>query len=177
MIQLMTVTELAGYLRFTKRTVYRLLKQGKVPAIRLGNKWRFDKGMIDKWLRHKMAREQMRIMVIDDDSMIRSLFRETLGRDGHDAVVVASGDDGIRQLEKHDFDLVFLDLKMPEMDGAEFLDRIRRIRPGLPVTVITGYPESEMMEKALKLGPLGVMIKPFGSQEITAAINTFLHTK
>jgi len=63
---------------------------------------------------------------------------------------------------------------MSGMDGAELLRRIRGIKPGLPVIVITGYPDSEMMSRALAQGPFGIMNKPFAESDIVIAINCFL---
>ena len=93
MAKLMTVEELAEYLRFTKKTIYRLLKQGNIPAVKLGNKWRFDKNTIDEWLHKDMKGSKLYILVIDDDSLITSLFRETLEEKGYKAgdIVGTSG--------------------------------------------------------------------------------------
>jgi len=70
--------------------------------------------------------------------------------------------------------LLFLDLKMPEMDGAELLKQIRTIKPEMPVTVVTGYPESDLMMKALNYGPLGVMKKPFKSSDVLTSVRNYL---
>ncbi|MFC1966288.1 response regulator [Chloroflexota bacterium] len=175
MPELMTVEELGQYLRFTKKTIYSLLKRGSIPAIKIGNKWRFDKATIDRWLHHSMEGVKARILVVDDDELIRSLFKETLEEEGHTVVVAGNSADGIECVKRWDFDLVFLDLKMPDMDGAELLNQLRSIKPRLPVTIITGYPGSEMMERALKQGPFGVMDKPFDASDIIAAVNNFLH--
>ena len=175
MPELMTVEELGQYLRFTKKTIYRLLKQGGIPAVKIGNKWRFDKAAIDRWLHHNMERAKARILVIDDDEVIRSLFKETLGEQGHTVVTASNGAEGIEFVKRWDFGLVFLDLKMPDIDGAELIKQLRSIKPRLPVTIITGYPGSEMMEKAFKQGPFGVMDKPFDAADIIAAVNSFLH--
>lgn len=175
MAQLMTVEELGQYLRFAKRTIYRLLKRGSIPAIKIGNKWRFDKEVIDKWLHQKMGKAKARILVIDDDELIRALFKETLEEQGHTVVTAGTSAEGMQFVKQWDFDLVFLDLKMPEMNGADLLREIRSTKPKLPVTIITGYPGSEMMERALKQGPFGVMDKPFDDSDIIAAVNSFLH--
>lgn len=175
MVQLMTVEEVAQYLRFTKRTIYELLKQRTIPAFKVGNKWRFDKEAIDKWLRRSVKGVQTRILVIDDDQLVRDLFKETLEDSVHTVVTAGASAEGIQYVKNQEFDLVFLDLKMPEIDGAEVLHEIRSIRPELPVTIITGYPSGEMMERALKEGPLGVMPKPFGVSDIYSAVNSFLH--
>ena len=76
---------------------------------------------------------------------------------------------------QQDFHLIFLDLKMPGTDGAEILREMKSVKHMLPVVIITGFPDSEMMERAMKQGPLGVMLKPFDDSDIVAAINSFLH--
>jgi excisionase family DNA binding protein len=175
MPELMTLPELAQYLRFTRKTVYRLLKEGQIPAIRIGRKWRFDKDSIDEWLHRNNKNAKSSILVIDDEDVIRSLFKATLEEEGHEVVTASTGAEGIQYVKERDFDLVFLDLKLPDMEGAEVLREIKSVRPTLLVTVITGYPGSEMMERALGEGPLGVMNKPFGDSDIIAAVNSFLH--
>jgi len=177
MPELMTVEELGLYLRFTRKTLYRLLKQGAIPAIKIGNKWRFEKAAIDRWLHQYMGGAKAHILVIDDDEAIRFLFKGTLEKLGHTVVTASNGDEGIECVKRWDFDLVFLDLKMPGMDGEEFLKQVKSIKPELPVTVITGYPGSEIMERALKQGPFGVMNKPFDSSDIINAVNSFLKVR
>ncbi len=117
------------------------------------------------------------ILVIDDDEMIRSLLKKTLEGQDHTVVTARNGAEGAECVKKWDFDLVFLDLKMPGMDGGEFLKQLKSIKPTLPVTIITGYPGSEMMERALKHGPFGVMNKPFDSSDIINAVNSFLKAR
>jgi len=175
MAELMTLEELALYLRFTKKTIYGLLKQGNIPGIKIGRKWRFEKDVIDNWLHRNMKGAKARILVIDDDHIVRSLFEATLEEQGHIVVAVGTGAEGMQHVKQRDFDLVFLDLKLPDIDGAEVFREIKSIRPNLLVTIITGYPSSEMMERAMKEGPLGVMNKPFNDSDIIAAVGSFLH--
>jgi len=177
MSQLMTVEELAEYLRVTKRTIYRLLKKRNIPAVKVGHKWRFDKTTIDNWLRPEMETEKIRILVIDDDPVIGLLFKEALEESGHIIVTASTSAEGLEYVEQLSFDLIFLDLKMPKMDGAEVFRRIRNIKPGIPVTIITGYPDSEMMDRALAQGPFSVMKKPFGSSDIIASIKLVTQKK
>jgi len=174
MIELMTVQEVADYLRITDKTVYRLLKQGNIPATKVGHQWRFDRTEIDNWLRHKPARARANILVVDDEELIQVLFKEILEEIGHRVITAENGSKGLELVKKRDFDLVFLDLKMPGMDGAEFFRQIKAIKPNLPVTIITGYPDSEMMARVLAQGPFGVMSKPFGELDIINAVNNFL---
>jgi excisionase family DNA binding protein len=175
MPELMTVEELCQYLRFTRKTIYRLLKQGNIPAVKIGNKWRFDKATIDRWLHHNMEGVRARILVIDDDELIRSLFKETLEEGGHTVVTAATTAKGLAYVMQREFDLIFLDLKMSGTDGAEILREMKGVKHRLPVVIITGYPDSEMMARAMKHGPLGVMLKPFDDSDIINAVNSFLH--
>ena len=174
MIELMTVREVAVYLRVTEKTIYRLLRQGKIPATRVGHSWRFDKALIDEWLYRSSVGTKANILVVDDEEMIRVLFREVLENSGHSVTTAETGFEGLELVKQRDFDLVFLDLKMPGMVGDELFGRIKAIKPRLPVTIITGYPDSELMARALAHGPFGVMKKPFGESEIIAAVDNFL---
>lgn len=174
MAELMTMEELEQYLRFTRKTIYRLLKKGSIPATKIGNKWRFDKEVIDKWLRHNMEGVKARILIVDDDELILSLFKETLEEQGHTVVTADTSAKSLVYVMQQNFDLIFLDLKMSGTDGAEILREMRGVKRKLLVVIITGYPNSEMMERAMKQGPLGIMLKPFDDSDIMAAVNSFL---
>lgn len=174
MTELMTLEETADYLRVTKTTVYRLLRQDKIPANKVGRQWRFDKTSIDEWLHRSSVKTVANILVVDDEEPIRALFEETLGELGHKVVAVGDGSEALELAKQRDFDLVFVDLKMPGLDGAEFLRQLKLIRPKAIVTIITGYPGSDIMVRALAQGPFGVMNKPFSDSDIVAAVNVFL---
>ena len=174
MAEFMTVAEMADYLRVTEKTVYRLLKRGSIPATKVGHQWRFKKASIDEWLHKNSLGTKGNILVVDDEETIRVLFKETLEELGHRVVAVETGSTGLELVKQQDFDLVFLDLKMPGMDGAELFHQIKTIKPKLPVTIITGYPSSDIMTRALAQGPFGMMNKPFTESDIIAAVNTFL---
>jgi len=174
MTELMTLEEVASYLRVTDKTVYGLLKRRDIPATKVGHQWRFDKVSIDEWLHRNSVDAKASILVVDDEKIVRSLFKDTLEELGHRVITAETGSEGLELVKQQDFDLVFLDLKMPGMDGAELFRQIKTIKPTLPVTIITGYPDSEMMSRALAHGPFGVMKKPFDELDIVAAVNAFL---
>ncbi len=175
MTELMTSEEVAEYLRVTGRTIYRLLSRGKIPATKVGNQWRFNKVSINEWLQQGSVGARATILVIDDEEVVRLLFKETLEELGHRVITAEIASEGLELVKQWDFDLVFLDLKMPGMDGAELFRQIKTIKPKLPVTIITGYPDSDTMARAMAHGPFGVMNKPFGESDIVAAVTNFLH--
>jgi len=174
MAKLMTVEEVADYLRVTEKTIYRLLNRGSIPATKVGRQWRFNNASIDEWLYQKPVKTEANILVIDDEEVTQLLFKETLEELGHRVITAETAAEGLELVKQQDFALVFLDLKMPDMDGAELFHQIKTIKPKLPVTIITGYPDSDMMARALAYGPFGVMNKPFGELDIVAAVSTFL---
>jgi len=174
MAELMTLKEVASYLRVTEKTIYRLLRQGKIPAAKVGHQWRFNRASIGEWLQRSSVAASARILVIDDEEIIRVLFKQTLEDAGHRVTAAETSPEGLELVKKQDFDLVFLDLKMPGTDGVEVFRQIRTIKPELQVIIITGYPHSQLMARALAQGPFGVMNKPFDESEIVSAVDIFL---
>lgn len=176
MAELMTVKELARYLRVTKKTIYRLLKWSKIPATKIGRQWRFDRASIDQWLGQNSVGSKANILIVDDEETIRALFTETLEEQGHTATTAKDGFEGLQLVKQQDFALVFLNLTMPRMNGAQLFQRIKTLKPDLPVIIITGYPGSDMMVQALAHRPCGVMSKPFAESDIIRAAGNFLRT-
>jgi excisionase family DNA binding protein len=173
-MSIMTIDELAQYLRVHKKTIYRLLRQRAIPAMRVGRQWRFETTAIDDWLKHRSMAKKAKILVVDDDDLIRMLFQEILNDLGHTAALARDGNQALELMKQSDFDLVFLDLLLPGMDGAELLKKLRALKPRMPVIIITGHPDSDIMSRALVEGPFGVMRKPFSQDDITTALASFL---
>ena len=175
MAELMTLEEVAAYLRVTKKTIYRLLEKRAIPSTRVGHQWRFEKGAVEAWLKQHSAGAAASILVIDDDAAVREMFRDILEEEGHRVVTASDGKAGLLLAEEKGVDLVFLDLKMPGMNGAEVLRQLRAAKPNLPVTVITAFADSDLMLDAMQSGPFGVMKKPFTGSDILTVVATYLH--
>lgn len=175
MSELLTIKEAASYLRMSPLTVYRLASKGKVPAVRVGRHWRVHQDALEAWLRPGFPHRTSYIMVVDDEEAVGRLFRGTLEHGDYKVVLASNGKEALRAMEKFDFDLIFLDLSMPGMNGVETFGRIRQVDSQVPVVIITGYPDSDLMAKALEIGPIGVMMKPFGPLDIEQIVSSFLH--
>lgn len=171
---LMTLPELAEFLRVTEKTIYRLIDRGMIPATKVGRQWRFDRSKIEKWLGEKSTGGKANILVVDDEEIVRALIKETLEDAGHKVTAAETGEQGLKFVKEHDFDLIFLDLKMPRMDGAELFRQIKRTKPESSVIIITGYPDSAIMARALAHGPFGVIRKPFNESDILLAVKNFI---
>jgi excisionase family DNA binding protein len=127
--EIMTVGEVAWYLRLNKKTIYRLISEGNIPAAKVGRQYRFSKTAINDWLHKESVKVRISILVIDDEKTIRSLFQSTLEELGHAVVTAGSSAEGLEFVKQRHFDLVFLDLKMPRMDGAELFRQIKIVEP------------------------------------------------
>ena len=173
----LTTEEVLEYLNVNLRTVYRLIKAGNIPAVRVGRQWRFRKRDIDSWLegqRHTESKNtgtaRSRILLVDDEDSIRKLLSRML-ESNYDVEVAADGDAAIRLLREPDahYDLLISDLNMPGMDGLTLIREAQRIDPTLPAVVITGYSTESSAIEALNLGVAGYLTKPFGTTQVLAA--------
>jgi len=172
----LTTEEVLEYLNVNLRTVYRLIKAGSIPAVRVGRQWRFRKRDIDKWLEGQRPDAKItspgrnRILLVDDEESIRKLLSRML-ESTYDVEVAPDGDAAIRLLREPDahYDLLISDLNMPGMDGLTLIREAQRINPALAAIVITGYSTESSAIEALNLGVAGYLTKPFGTAQVLAA--------
>jgi CheY-like chemotaxis protein len=101
-----------------------------------------------------------RILVTDDNRAFAENLAEILEDAGYEAVVADSGAEALRRATSSRFDVLLSDMRMPEMGGAEFVHRVRRVDPGLPAIVITAYTYDNDLAQARREGLLGVLPKP-----------------
>ncbi|HEY7791361.1 MAG TPA: response regulator [Vicinamibacterales bacterium] len=184
----LTTEEVLEYLQVNLRTVYRLIKAGKIPAVRVGRQWRFRKRDIDAWLDSQRPRAgrgtaaapapagarttglaRPRILVVDDEASIRDLLAKTLALAEYDVDVVPDGRSGLERMRLSPYDLLIIDLKMPGMDGLSVIREAKRYKADLPVIIITGYSTEASAIEAVNLGVAGYLTKPFRVPQVLAA--------
>ncbi len=175
----LTTEEVLDYLQVNLRTVYRLIKAGKIPAVRVGRQWRFRKRDIDAWLDSSRQTgrgdgkdrpgDRPRILVVDDEQAVRDLLAKTLTMADYDVDSAPDGASAIDRLRAVEYDLLITDLKMPGMDGLSVIREARRTAPDLPVIIITGYSTEASAIEAINLGVAGYLTKPFRLPRILAA--------
>jgi excisionase family DNA binding protein len=174
--ELMTVKETAEYLRIPLPTVYYLVQRGQLPAVQIGGRWRIKRSLLDRdILRKEEEAGQPTVMVVDDDPMLQALFKQFLKKAGFGRLVVGSGAEAIAMAKKQKFDFVFLDLKLPDIPGDEVYTQLKEIYPDLPIVVITGYPDSEILSRILSLGPVTVIKKPIEYEQLNRAVKQLGH--
>ncbi len=173
MNKLLTSKQVAEYLQLKPVSVRRKAKKGEIPSIRIGNRIRFHKHEIDRWLLNESNRRLWHILVIDDEPLIGELFMASLNEPNYQVTTVLSGVEALELIENNQFDLIFLDLLIPDLDGSEVLKHIKKRDKDILVIIITGYPDSDLMNKAMDQGAFVVMKKPFDSEQILTAVSTF----
>jgi excisionase family DNA binding protein len=182
----LTTEEVLEYLQVNLRTVYRLIKAGKIPAVRVGRQWRFRKRDIDAWLdsqrprsgtrpspapapRPSAAAGRPRILVVDDEASIRDLLSKTLALAEYDVDVAPDGRSALDRMRVYPYDLLIADLKMPGMDGLSVIREAKRYKSDLPVIIITGFSTESSAIEAVNLGVAGSLTKPFRVPQVLAA--------
>jgi DNA-binding NtrC family response regulator len=100
------------------------------------------------------------VLVIDDDAVVGRSFDRVLSDKGYEVDTALSGEEGLKDIENTEYDVVFTDIRMPGMDGIEVAERIKARCPWTPVVVITGYGTTENEAKASVLGVSGFIRKP-----------------
>jgi excisionase family DNA binding protein len=181
----LTTEEVLEYLQVNLRTVYRLIKAGKIPAVRVGRQWRFRKRDIDAWLDAQRPRgeraaqgsgdgaparvDRPRVLVADDEASIRELLSKTLALAEYEVDTAPDGRAAIERLRLGRYDLLIADLKMPGLDGLSLIREAKRLRTDLPVIIITGFSTESSAIEAVNLGVAGYLTKPFRVPQVLAA--------
>jgi CheY-like chemotaxis protein len=107
----------------------------------------------------------MKILVADDDPIIRKLLCEVLTHDGHEVSTVADGAQAVKEAQEKEFELFFSDVHMPVMNGLETVRTMRNLYPQLPVVMMDSYPD-QLASQAKNEGALACIHKPFDLEEI-----------
>jgi CheY-like chemotaxis protein len=125
-----------------------------------------------------------KILVVDDDPAVQMTIRLLLERAGHSVAVATDGQRGLSAFQNEDFDLLFLDIFMPGMDGLETMRHIHRQQPAVPIIVISGRPlvqdasaEPDFLSMSTKLGAISSLPKPFKPAALLATVERCLNAR
>ena len=181
----LTTEEVLEYLQVNLRTVYRLIKAGKLPAVRVGRQWRFRKADLDGWLDSQRPSGRAgseaapaapgvaaspRILVADDEASIRELLGKTLALAEYHVDSVPDGQSALDRLRTDNYDLLIADLRMPGVDGLQLIREARRYSAALKVIIVTGYSSESAAIEAVNLGVNGYLTKPFRVAQVLSAV-------
>jgi len=164
----MTTREAAAFLGAHVETVRRFARRGEIPSFKVGKDWRYRKEALQKWeesqhliRKHRAGSvEPGSVLVVDDDDKVCRALSRIIERLGCTVRVATDGAKGLALVAQEVPDLILLDLMMPGMTGPQFLEQLRKKHPDLPVVIVTGFPDSELMKQAMQYAPLMLFAKP-----------------
>lgn len=170
---LLTVKETADYLRIPVPTVYYLVQRGQLPAIQIGGRWRVKKDRLDEEVlklndgnQSKNSQSDAKILIVDDQQEIVDLLQMALSSKGYQPDSVLSGTRALEALAKTAYNLMFLDLHLPDVSGEDLFEQAMDLCPDLHVVIMTGYSTVQSLEKILACGPVTVLQKPFKIEQL-----------
>jgi CheY-like chemotaxis protein/glycine cleavage system H lipoate-binding protein len=128
----------------------------------------------DSLKRVEVKDPKARILAVDDEAIVLDSFRKILVIAGYSVDTVETGKEALGLVRKNDYDFVFTDFKMPEMDGVEVTKAVKHLRPDIDVVLITGYASIESAVETMKYGAMDYVEKPFTDDELTEMVNTLV---
>jgi PAS domain S-box-containing protein len=121
------------------------------------------------------ARGRETVLVIDDEPMVRQVAQVALTKSGYQAIVAENGEAGLNEVRRNDqISLVLLDMSMPGLSGREVLEKLRELRPALPVMICSGYSEDEVHREFSGIEITEVLQKPFTTRNLNARVRMLL---
>ncbi len=111
-----------------------------------------------------------RILVVDDEAAIRESLKDWLMEDGYEVGLAVNGLEAVSIVEEQNWDIILLDLKMPEMDGIEAMEKIKAVSPDSEIIMMTAFATIDTAVKAIKMGAFDYLVKPFDPDEIELQI-------
>ncbi|MCK4272151.1 sigma-54-dependent Fis family transcriptional regulator, partial [bacterium] len=121
-----------------------------------------------------MAKEKIKLLVVDDNPKVVWMLREGLGEDEYEIIDAPNGKVGIQKMIDEQPQVIILDIKLPGMDGMEVLERVRSINRRVEIVMLSGYGETKQIVRAMKLGAADFISKPFDVEEVEIVIRSVL---
>ena len=118
-----------------------------------------------------------KILVIDDEKPIRNTLQEILEYEDHQVEIASDGFDGLEKAKENKYDIILCDIKMPNMDGIEVLEKLEKVSPDVPVVMISGHGSVETAVEALKKGAYDFIEKPLELNRLLVTIRNALEKK
>ena len=117
---------------------------------------------------------KMRIMIVDDELIVRESLLNWFEQYGHEMDTAASGSEALKKLELKPFQLLFVDIKMPGMNGLELLEKVKKDYPDIMVVIITAYGSIESAVKAMRTGASDYLLKPFKPDQLSLVVERII---
>jgi len=111
------------------------------------------------------------ILIVDDDETILAILKEILQLEGYMVETAATGEEAIEKSHAAFFNLSFLDIKLPDMEGTELITKLHEVNPAMIKIIITGFPSFDNAVRSLNLGADAYILKPVNSEKLLALVS------
>ena len=118
--------------------------------------------------------EENSVLVVDDEPIVRESIRDWLKDAGYQVATAESGEEALELIEKQDFSVMVLDIRLPGKTGITVLKEVKALKPEIKSIVITAYPSAELAAEAMKLGAVDYMVKPIAPDDLERLIKETL---
>jgi DNA-binding response OmpR family regulator len=119
----------------------------------------------------------VKILIVDDDPIVLHSCKRVFEAEGFEVCMVPSADKALEVMEDTIFDILLIDVKMPERDGMYFMRKVKKQWPEVPIVVMSGYPTPETITEGLKLGAEKFIAKPFTPDELLEIVRQVLQKR
>src|SRR5512147_889930 len=117
-----------------------------------------------------MSKERTRILIVDDEEIVRESLSAWLEQDGYTLAVAPDGETAVEMLKAEPWSILLVDLKMPGMDGLQVLEEAKRLQPDISAVIMTAYATVDTAVTAMKIGAYDYLVKPFDPEELSLMI-------
>jgi len=124
-----------------------------------------------------MISQKPKVLIVDDEQVVCDLLHDELTERGYQSTAVLTGNDALAKLDKEDFEVVLLDIRLPGISGMEVLTKIRSNHRNTATVMITAVNDVDTAVTAMKLGALDYIVKPFDLDRVATSIRTALETR
>jgi CheY-like chemotaxis protein len=124
-----------------------------------------------------MSQGQFHVLVVDDEKNICDLLKQAMEASGCSVHAVCDGREAVKLAQENRFDAIFLDIKMPGMNGVEVLKNLRSTQPNASFVMITGYATSDLVDESLSSGAFVCLSKPFSLAQVLDVLKTLREEK
>ena len=163
----MTVSELSQYLKLDRMTIYKMLREGRVPASRIGHQWRFFREDVDSWIRSNSTGHSTSALVAESDDATRELIKTELSNQDINVTTASSPDEALEIASQQEFDLAFIEINR---QSIKVFKQLRETDASLPVVLTSGGVSNTLIDRAMDVGVFTLMRTPSSSEEVQRVI-------
>lgn len=119
-----------------------------------------------------------KILIVDDEQDVRDIFQDRLEKAGYNTLMAENGEEAISLLRSEDnminVGIIFCDIRMPKVNGIECIDFLKQQAPGIPVVVVTGYPDANVAKDLMNRGIKEYLVKPLDKERMMAIVERII---